>query len=341
MTYMKREVIILLLSFSLTNIYSQTGGDNVYEFLNLSPNAYISSLGGFNISTFSNDPSMATFNPALSGPLGHGSLSLNYVNYFAGINYGSIMYSHYSDSAGSFSAGINYLNYGRFERADESGNINGYFNAAEYAFNIIYSRQIDSIFNLGVNIKPIISQLETYISLGIAMDIGASWESHDGLMSAGFVIRNLGLQLTTYSGSREKLPFEIMAGISTRLRHAPLRFSLTARHLEKYDLVYKYDEQDEQEYSKSGEVAENIMRHLIFGAELMPTENFFLAAGFNYQRRKELEYEVRSSTVGFSLGVGIKTSSVDIMISRARFHLAGSTTNFSILLKPSLFNRLK
>lgn len=341
MTHMKREVIILVLSFSLANIYSQTGGDNVYEFLNLSPNAYISSLGGFNISTFSNDPSMASFNPSLPGPEDNGILSLNYTNYFAGINYGSIMYSHHSDSAGSFSAGIQYLNYGSFERTDESGKRNGYFNAAEYAFNIIYSRQIDSLFNVGVNIKPIISQLENYISLGIAMDIGTSWESNDGLISAGLVIRNLGVQLTTYSGSRERLPFEIIVGISARLRHAPVRFSLTTRHLEKYNLVHIYDEQDDPGYTKLEKAAENIMRHFIFGAEIMPTENFFIAAGFNYQRRKELHYDVKSSTVGFSLGAGIKTSSVDLMISRARYHLAGSTMNFSVLIKPSLFNRLK
>ncbi len=338
---MKKEVIILLLSFSLTNIYSQTGGDNIYEFLNLSPNAYISSLGGFNISSFTNDPSMASFNPALSMPGSHGSLSLNYVNYFAGINYGSIMYSHFKDSIGSFSAGLNYLNYGRFNRADESGNLNGYFNAAEYAFNIIYSRQIDSLFNLGINFKPIISQLENYLSLGIALDIGASWESNDGLINAGLVIRNIGLQLKTYSGRREKLPFEIVMGMSARLKHAPLRFSLTARHLEKYDMLYNYDIQDEKSYSKFEEVTENIMRHLIFGAEIMPADNFFIATGFNYQRRKELGYEARSSTVGFSLGAGIKTSSIELMISRARYHLAGSTTNFSVLLKPSLFNRLK
>ena len=83
------------------------------------------------------------------------------------------------------------------------------------------------------------------------------------------------------------------------------------------------------------------MRHLIFGAELTLTNNFFATAGFNYQRRKELVYEVRSAMVGFSMGVGIKTSSVDIMISRARYHIAGSSTSFSLLLKPSLFNKLK
>ncbi|MBS0011115.1 MAG: type IX secretion system protein PorQ [Bacteroidales bacterium] len=334
-------MLILLLASGLANLYSQTGGDKVYEFLNLSPNAYVSALGGLNISTFSNDPSMALFNPALSGPLSSGTLSMNYVNYIAGINYGSLMYSHHTDSTGSFAAGINYLNYGRLTRADEAGNINGYFKASEYALNIIYSRQIDSSFSLGANIKPIISQLESYISLGIAMDIGAAWQSSDGLVNAGLSIRNMGLQLTSYTGRREKLPFEIMAGISAGLKHAPFRFSLTARHMEKYKMLYDASEQDGQSYSKTEEAAQNIMRHLIFGVEILPTENFYIAAGFNYKRRKELMFENKTSTVGLSLGAGIKTTSVDISISRARYHLAAASTNFSILLKPSVFNILK
>jgi len=338
---MKRVALILLLSSGITGLYSQTGGDNVYEFLNLSPNAYISSLGGFNISSPGSDPSMAILNPALAGPGYNGNLALNYVNYFAGINYGSIMYSRHSDSLGSFAAGISYLNYGRFDRTDESGNMNGYFRAAEYSFNLLYSVHIDSIISLGVNLKPVISQLESYTSLGLGIDLGAYWESREGNMSAGLTLRNAGLQITTYSGQREKLPFEICAGFSARLRYAPLRFSLTARHLEKYRLIHDYDEDEAATYSKSGEIAENLLRHLIFGVEIIPSENFFLAAGFNYQRRKELIYEEKTSTVGLSLGAGIKTSSVDIIISRARYHLAGSSTNFSLLLKPSLFARSK
>lgn len=340
---MKKVIIIFILASCVIDASSQTGGDNVYEFLNLSPNAYISSLGGFNVSSPGNDPSSAMLNPALAGSGSHGSLSLNYLNYFAGINYGSMMYSYHSDSSGIFSAGINYLNYGRFDRADEAGNINGYFNASEYAINIIYARQLDSSFSVGVNLKPVISQLESYVSFGLAVDLGAFYQSPGGMINAGLAIRNCGLQLTTYSGIREKLPFEITAGISTKLRHAPLKFSLTARHLEKYDLLHKYTATDDDEppLSKTGEIAENIMRHLVFGAELMPTENFFITTGFNYQRRKELMFDLRSATVGFSLGAGIKTSSFEIIISRARYHIAGSSTTFSLLLKPSLFNSLK
>ena len=338
---MKKIPVIVLLSFSLLNVHSQTGGDNIYEFLNLSPNAYSVALGAYNLTLHNNDPAMASVNPALGNKLAGGNLALNYVNYLAGINYGTIMYTHSTDSSGIFTGGINYLNYGRFDRTDDSGNQNGRFSAAEYAFNLVYTREIDSLFSAGINIKPVLSQLESYISLGISFDIGAAYKSRDGRMTAGIAARNIGFQIIRYNESGESLPFEIMAGISTKLKHAPFRFSLTGRHLEKYNLIYDYIGEEKYDYTYIEKIAENIMRHFIFGVEIIPSDNFFAAAGFNYQRRKELAHDTRLSTVGFSLGAGIKTSAVDITISRARYHLAGSSTTFSLILKPSLFNRMK
>lgn len=338
---MKKIAVIVLLSFSLLKTYSQTGGDNIYEFLNLSPNAYSTALGAYNLSLHNNDPSMASVNPALGNRLADGNLALNYVNYLAGINYGTIMYTHSTDSSGIFTGGINYLNYGRFDRTDDSGNLNGSFSASEYAFNLIYTKEIDSLFSIGINMKPVLSQLESYISLGISFDLGAAYESKDGLLTAGITARNIGFQIIRYNESGEKLPFEIMAGVSTRLRHAPFRFSLTGRHLEKYNLIYNYTGEEKYDYTYIEKIAENIMRHFIFGVEILPSDNFFAAAGFNYQRRRELTHESRLSTVGFSLGAGIKTSAVDITISRSRYHLAGASTTFSLMLKPSLFNRVK
>ena len=46
---------------------------------------------------------------------------------------------------GNFAAGLTYLNYGSFTETDISGIYNRYFQAAEYAFSLIYSREIDSL----------------------------------------------------------------------------------------------------------------------------------------------------------------------------------------------------
>ncbi len=79
------------------------------------------------------------------------------------------------------------------------------------------------------------------------------------------------------------------------------------------------------------------MRHIILGVELIPHKNFYLSAGYNYQRRRELELESDPSTVGFSWGFGINTSFMNIEFGRATYHLAGSSTNVSLILRPDLF----
>ena len=86
--------------------------------------------------------------------------------------------------------------------------------------------------------------------------------------------------------------------------------------------------------TNNSEFAENLLRHAVAGVELIPHKNFYLSAGYNYQRRKELQTEAKVSTVGLSWGFGIKTSWMDIELGRATYHLAGSSTHLSLILRP-------
>ncbi|MCX6325636.1 MAG: type IX secretion system protein PorQ [Bacteroidia bacterium] len=333
----KKVLNILFFSIIMSPSFTQTGGDNIYEFLNLTHSGLVSSLGGSNVSLPGNNLNLAYHNPALLNSGMNNSLALNYVNYFAGINYGLAMYSRSYPATGNFAAGLTYLNYGSFTGADASGNITGDFSAAEYAFSMIYSREIDSLFAVGVNFKPVLSHLENYTSFGFAFDIGAAYHNQSNLFSAGLAIKNAGYQVTTYAGEpHQKLPFEIQAGVSQRLAHAPFRFSLTLRHLEKFDLTYQYSVSDTTgNYNLlSAEFFENLMRHFVLGVELIPHKNFYLSAGYNYQRRSELQVDSNVSTVGFSWGFGINTSWMDIEFGRATYHLAGSSSHLSLILRP-------
>jgi hypothetical protein len=335
----KKVLYILLFSIIMSPSFSQTGGDNVYEFLNLTHSGLVSALGGSNVSLPVNNLNLAYHNPALLNSGMDKSLALNYVNYFAGINYGLAMYSRSYPGTGNFAAGLTYLNYGSFTETDPSGIITGNFSAAEYAFSMIYSREIDSLFTVGVNFKPVLSHLEKYTSFGFAFDIGASWHNRSNLFSAGLVIKNAGYQVTTYAGEpHQKLPFEIQAGLSQRLAHAPFRFSLTLKHLEKFDLTHQYREPGSTVNPDQGssEFTENMMRHIVLGAELIPHKNFYFCGGYNYQRRRELQVDSKVSTVGFSWGFGINTSWMDIEFGRAIYHLAGSSSHVSVILRPDL-----
>lgn len=337
---MLRRVIfgIALIILSCTS-FSQTGGNNIYEFLNLTHSGLISSLGGANVSVRDNNPNKAWHNPSLLNPGSGGTISLNYTNYFAGINYGMAMYSLSAGKKGSFAAGISYLNHGTFTASDASGNILGEFHASESALSVVYSRSFDSLFSVGINIKPVISSLERYNSLGIAFDLGASWHTPDERLSAGIVLRNAGVQITRYTSEEKgRLPFEIMAGITVKPEHAPFRLSFTLRHLEKFRLVHQYmdpDKGNQANRSFSG----NLSRHIVVGAEFIPSKNFYMSAGYNHQRRSELAPESGMSGSGFSWGFGINTSSISIELGRASFHPSASSTNLSLLVKPGFFPR--
>jgi len=341
----RKALNILLFCFIMSPSFSQTGGTSVYQFLNLTNSGLVAGLGGSNVSLPAPDLNMASHNPALLNDTMNNNFALSYVNYFAGINYGMAMYSRSLQEKGNLAAGITYLNYGSFTEADANGEITGSFRASEYAFAFIYSRSIDSLFSIGINFKPVLSYLEKYSSYGFAFDIGAGYHNRSKRFSAGLVIRNAGCQLTTYAGEpHQKLPFELQAGMSQRLAYAPFRFSLTLRHLEKFDLTHEYisgSSTGETTAAKSG-FFENALRHAIVGAEIIPHRNFYFCAGYNYQRRQELKTESKVAGSGLSWGFGINTSIIDICLGRATYHLAGSSTNISVSLKlDNIFSRIR
>jgi len=279
---LRKSFYILISSLMTVSLKAQTGGDNVYEFLNLTHSGFVASIGGTNVSLNTGNLNLAYHNPALLNKEMEKILVLDYVNCFAGIYYGMALYSRSYENIGHFSAGITFLNYGSFTEADASGVITGTFGASEYAMILTYSKEINSHISAGIDLKPVLSHLEKYTSFGFAFDLGASYHNESELFSAGLVIRNAGMQVTTYRGeNRQKLPFEIMAGVSQRLTHAPLRFSLTLRHLEKYDLTHSYDKDPDNNYFQSSEFLENLLRHAILSAELIPHKNFYLSFGYN------------------------------------------------------------
>lgn len=327
-------------------VLAQTGGGSTYSFLDLTNAARVAALGGDVVSLRDDDINLVFHNPALLSPGMHGNLSLNYVDYFAGVNYGYASYAHSVEGIGNFAAGMHYVNYGTFDRTDELGVSQGTFRASEYALNLFYSRSfLDSALSAGVNLKPIFSSLEQYTSFGIAMDLGVTYYISSSLTSFGLVFKNMGAQITSYTSTRESLPFEIQAGITQSLAHAPFRFIVTFQHLERWDLTYTLQD-DETDFSENDAEAngfdnfgDNFMRHVILGTEFLIGNNFHIDLGYNYKRRKEMKVNSHAGMVGFSMGFGFRVSKFHFTFGRASYHLAGGTNHFSLTTNLSEFYR--
>ena len=335
---MKKVIIVFFIISVSFKLNAQIGGTHTYDFLNLINSARVASFGVYVIAINDNDLNLSYHNPALLNSNMNHDMVLNYVNYFTDVNYGYASYATNIRNYGIFSGGIQYINYGKFIAADEKGIITGEFKAAEYAINLVYSRSIDSSFRAGINVKPIISTLEKYTSIGVAADIGIIYNKPQSLFTAALVIKNIGSQLKSYTNEKESLPFNIQLGISQKLKHAPFLFTVTFDHLEQWDLTYDKPQDEniidplagEEAESNIDRIADQFMRHVIFGLEFNPINNFYVRAGYNYRRRQEMLIESKTSTIGFSWGFGVKISKFHISYGRATYHLAGASDHFSI-----------
>jgi len=347
---LQKTIFIISLACLLTTLElsSQPGG-KIFQFLEITNSARVAALGGKTVAFSGDDLNFPFHNPSLLNNSMHNHLVLNYVDYFAGINYGYVSYSRSYKNIGNFAAGIHYLNYGNFIGADESGVKTSEFRAADYAMNLIYSRHLDSLFTIGINLKPIYSHLESYSCVAIAFDAGITYNNVDKLFTASLVLKNIGTQISTYypNAEKEPLPFEIQLGVAQKLKYAPLGIYIVAEHLEKFDLTYTTEEEknsstdpftgEEIKEDKLNTFIDKFMRHIIVGTELYLTDNFMLRFGFNYRRRVEMLVDSRPGTVGFSWGLGIKISKFHLSYARQTYHLAGAPNHFSINMNLSEF----
>lgn len=345
-----RKVFFLLLTtVSFASSIAQVGGNNTYEFLNLPISARVSALGGNLISVKDNDLNVSLINPSLLTDSMNNSIALSYINYFSDINYGYVAYARHIDKIGNFSAGIHYLDYGKFKRADEIGNVDGDFGASEMSFNLAYAKSIlDTNLTVGVTLKTIYSHLESYTSWGSAIDLGATYVRPSHGFVAAVVVKNVGRQWKPYvEGNREKLPFEVQLGISKKPKHVPFRFSLVYENLEKWDLTYvdplnppltEDPLTGEPIKQNKGKIwGDKFMRHMVIGGEFIITKNFYLRAGYNYQRRKELKIPEKRGATGFSFGFGFRIYKFHISYGRAVYHIAGPSNNFSVSMDLNSF----
>ena len=344
----KTTIFILLITCNALQINAQLGGSSTYAFLNLTNSARVASLGGKTVSAWDDDLNLPFHNPSLLNDSMSDHLVFNYVNYFSDINYGYVSYARQVENVGNVAVGLHYINYGQFTAADETGTITGEFTASEYALNLIWSKRINNLFQIGVNFKPVYSVLESYHSFGLLADAGITYIDRKQLFTAALVLRNFGSQVKTYQGhNREPVPFEILLGISQKLEHAPFRLFVVAHNLQRFDLTFEDPDKNSFELDPiSGDplpanrlevFGDKLMRHMIFGIEFIPIDHFFLRAGYNYQRRKEMKISTNVAMVGFSWGFGLRISKFNISYGRASYHLAGASNHFSVSTNLSTF----
>ncbi|MFD2933904.1 type IX secretion system protein PorQ [Spirosoma flavum] len=298
----------LVLMWPLFAIAQSIGGQRIFSFLDLPTHARVAALGGQVATAVSPDGAYQLNNPALADSVRKNQLSISLMPYLAAAKYYTLQYglpiqNKDPDRHSGWAVGLQYLSYGQFNQTDPMGNSLGTFSANDYALSLTHART-EGNFTLGATIKAVGSSIEMYSAFGILGDFGGIWRHPKRDLSFGLVAKNVGYLIKNYGPTDANLPFDLQAGMTIKPQHAPIRLTVTAHHLQRFDIAYN-DPNLNTTYDLSGNpipqttsVTEKIARHLIVGAELLIHRNVHLLVGYSHQKRAEGKLTTSGSSLG-------------------------------------------
>ena len=331
---------IALLVYSFRVNAQSIGGASVFNFLKLPATTIQYALGGQNISSINDDVGLVFGTPSQLRPSMHAQVNVNFNSFYAGIkNYGAVGAFYAPHLETSFAAGVNFIDYGTIQQTDASGSLLGTFRPSDYVVQLSASRSYQEKFHYGITAKYVDSKYAIYHSNGIALDAGiAYYDSLKGLQVA-LLLQNMGLQLKAYQGTNsDVLPLDVQVGLTKRLSKAPVQFSVTAHHLQQFNLLY-----DDTTFNRANDLpdnkhrafsADNISRHFVFASEIFLGDRVSVTIAYNFLRRKELAVVTGANGVtGLSFGVGVMLGKFDLRFARGYYQRSSGDTHVGLNLR--------
>ena len=310
---MKRSVFsVVLMLFSLL-VYSQES-QTAYNFLRLPVSAHVAALGGDNITLTENDATLIFHNPALIQQVDDRTLNLNMMTYMQGTVTGSASFVKAFGTRGTWGVSGRYLDYGKMKETDDQGKQTGTFGARDVAIGGTFAYGLTEHISGGITAKLVASYISNFSSLATAVDLGLNYYDPDNEWSISAVARNLGGQLEAFEDDFERMPLDLQLGVSKRLIGSPLRLTATLVRLNDWEY--------------------GIGKHLLVGADVILSNQFYLAAGYNAMRASEMKVsngdEMSTHGAGLSLGGGIQLQKLKLHVAYAKYHVSASSLLINI-----------
>ncbi|MDB5206858.1 MAG: porQ, partial [Flavisolibacter sp.] len=225
----------------ISNIsFSQTlGGRSAYNFIKLPASPMLTAAGGMNTSYRQNEVSPAANNPALLHPALSTQINASFNAFLGAVRTYSLTGAYHSEKKNTtFGGHIYFVDYGSIPATDAAGNRAGDFRPRDFLLQVSAAKKYLEKWTYGGTLKFISSSYRQYSSSAIAVDFGVLFFDSVKNFSASLLIKNMGVQFTTYVGEKEDLPFDLQVGITKKLSKAPFGFSLTAQQLHRFDISY-------------------------------------------------------------------------------------------------------
>ncbi|MCM1522370.1 MAG: type IX secretion system protein PorQ [Muribaculaceae bacterium] len=336
-----RYTILTTLVLLLSLCAGAQDGSTSYSFLNIPSSTLAYGLGGINISNIDDDINAADRNPGLLGSEMEMQLGVNYMRYIGDSNFAGVKFGKAAGEHGAWAAGIQYFGYGTIKGADINGVLTGDISPKDMVFTGTYAHDITERWRGGASIKFVYSSYDAYSAFAIATDLGVNYYDPDRDFSFSAMVANLGGQVKRFNERYDHLPIDIRLGMSKSFGTLPIVFSVTAWNLTKWKLPY-WHTGDGTENSKpelKDSFGSNLFRHLIFGADFSPSDNFRIGLGYNYKTRTDMSTYKRSLLSGFSASLGLKVRNFGLGLAMAQPHSGATTIMLNISTNLYEFSR--
>lgn len=319
-----RHIVLLLLTLAFAHsAHGQGESTSIYNFLSLPSSAHTMALGGTNISMPDDDASLLFHNPALMSNVSDRSLGLGFLSYMSGVKAGNASWVQAVGERGTLGFGAQFVGYGSMREMTPDGSEIGSFSPIDMAISGGYAYTLTEFLAGGVTGKMVYSKYGEYTSMALAVDLGLNYfnESHD--FSLSLVAANLGAQVKRFGDHGERLPMDLRLGFTKRLENAPFRFSVTMNDLTRWRSRDFYNPEREE---SAGRIFTN---HIVLGVDILLSEQFYVAAGYNCRRAHELLAAGAAHGAGLSFGAGLNLKRLKLNLGYAKYHVSKSALMLS------------
>ena len=297
--------ILLCLALLAKAQESQT----VYNLLRLPVSAHVAALGGDNTTIVEDDATLIFHNPALANHVSDRTLNLNFMTYMEGATTGSASFLRTAGERATWGVTGQYMSYGTMKEMDVTGQQTGEFSAKDIVVGGTFAYALSERFTGGITAKFVASYIGQYNSLGAAIDLGLNYYNSENELSISAVARNLGGQLSAYEDDFERLPLDLQIGFTKRLQRSPLRLSASLVRLNDWQY--------------------GIGKHLVVGADIILTPQFYIAAGYNAMRASEMKVSTADGAsahgAGLSIGGGMQLERLKLHVAYSKLHVSANS----------------
>jgi hypothetical protein len=293
----------------------------------------LTASGGVNVSYTAGEVGLTANNPALLQKNVRGQMNSSFNAFFAGTRAYSLTGAFEAEQwQTTFGGHIHYLDYGNLPNTDAAGNVMGDFRPSDFVVQVSAARNYLERWTYGFTIKYIRSQYGQYRSAAIATDAGILYQDTAHGLSASVVAKNMGSQLSTYAGQKEELPFDLQAGITKRLSRAPFGFSVTAQHLQTFDILYNDTSVNRDNgYAFSSSTFSKLITHVVGAVHIYAGKNLEATIGYNFLQRRDLSTGTEGNGLtGFSAGLRARFQKLQVLYARSAYQRGVATNQIGI-----------